>query len=279
MPAANLKHLLRDLHAREPETQIDALIELINMEAREAVPSIIPLLASPNVSVRADSVRALGYLAPIGDNSVGSALLSMLQDNEALVRSEAAEALGSLRHRPAIDLLKTLLKNDPEWLVRASAAEALGNIGDPSAIPALEHALDDEMVEVQLYAAISLGLLATPDFIPRLQRYIAAKANAPRVQEELIITGYRLGAPGSLKRVLALIKNSNDRDDAGALLNAIEDITNRKIPLTLREDAPQLRDELDALAQRIPILWGHVQNIKANLDRLEQGASATSEKI
>jgi HEAT repeat protein len=268
MPAAQIKQLLRDLRSHNPDQQIDALIELIKMEAREAVPAIMPLLASSNVSVRADSARALGYLATVGDKKAGAALVSMLRDTETLVRSEATEAIGTMRYRPAIDPLKTLLKQDPEWLVRASAAEALGNIGDPSVIPELEQSLEDEMDEVQLYAAISLGLLATAEFIPRLQRYIAAKADSPRVQEELIIAGYRLGAPNSLQQVLALIKDTKDRDEAGSLLNAIEDITNRKIPLTLRDDAPQLREELDALAQRIPIMNGHVQNIKANLDKL-----------
>lgn len=58
------------------------------------------------------------------------------------VRAEAAEALGYLRNRRAVEPLIGLL-TDPAADVRANAAFALGNLGDARALPFLERLSTD----------------------------------------------------------------------------------------------------------------------------------------
>ncbi|HEX2913416.1 MAG TPA: HEAT repeat domain-containing protein [Chloroflexia bacterium] len=59
-----------------------------------------------------------------------------LRNRQSIIRYIAADALGQLGNRQAVEPLIHLL-NDPDWLVRFEAARSLGRIGDPRALPAL----------------------------------------------------------------------------------------------------------------------------------------------
>jgi HEAT repeat protein len=71
-------------------------------------------------------------------------LISALDDEYWLVRSNAAIALGMIGSSKASDALIDHLMYDSDPFVRASSAEALGRIGDPKAADALIQSLQDE---------------------------------------------------------------------------------------------------------------------------------------
>jgi len=84
------------------------------------------------------------------------ALVESLSDNDPFIRSVAAEVLGRLKERAAVENLIALLKDHSKY-VREKAAIALGHIGDRSAVPALIEALNDESEEVRVTVAGVLG--------------------------------------------------------------------------------------------------------------------------
>jgi HEAT repeat protein len=87
-------------------------------------------LSSKDYLTRYKAVLDLGYS---DDPSAVEPLLSMLDDEESLVREGAAEALGKLRSSRATTPLIELL-SDPDDSVKSAAAKALGEINDPAAV-------------------------------------------------------------------------------------------------------------------------------------------------
>ena len=85
-------------------------------------------------------------------------MIRALSDNDWMVRSAAAEALGSLGDKRAVDpLIKAL--TDDNWMVRRNAAWALGRLGDARAVDPLIAALADDYWRVRENAAGALGQL------------------------------------------------------------------------------------------------------------------------
>ena len=71
-------------------------------------------------------------------------LRSALHDEYGPVRASAADALGLLGAKGALDELLTLLADDERYFVRCAAAEALGNLGDEQAVEPLRQALGED---------------------------------------------------------------------------------------------------------------------------------------
>jgi hypothetical protein len=95
-----------------------------------------------------------------------SALVRLLADADAGIRSKAAGALGALGAdaRQAVpELIRLLADKDTS----AAAAKALGQIGKP-AVPALKEALKSENRLVRKAASKALGSCATDSFKCRL---------------------------------------------------------------------------------------------------------------
>ena len=160
------------------------------------------------------------------------------------------------------------MHDDSDWIVRASAAEALGNLEDASILPDLEDALYDEEDPVRVYAATSIGLVASPAFLPTLNAYIQAEHD-PNVRKELLVASYRLGETASMNDILNLIQNA-DEDSVARLLISLQDLAEWKPPASLRGDAERIREALTALAQRLPFHRPHVELIIEDLKHVEK---------
>ena len=267
MNMSTVEVLLADVRSNDPAKQVNALIELIKLHADSVILELVPLLSSADASVRAEAARALGYMGSAHHEQIGPALLQAINDPEELVRGEIVEALGELAYVPAVEPLKVLLHTDPGWLVRASAAEALGNFADQTLLADLEQALRDQEEPVAAYAASSLGLIATPNYLPTLEALIA-REKTPAIKRKLVEASYRLGGKESLQQLLDFLQ-TGDEDSASHLLTSIEFLTEQKPPASLRADAPRLREALNALAQRFPLWQAHVAEILEKLAKLE----------
>jgi len=97
----------------------------------------------------------------------GQDLLQKLRDRDAVVRRQAARAIGASRLKEAVRELMQVLESDSSAPVRRAAAEALGRIGDPAAQGPLERALraeSDAGVRQAAMAALARLGLGTGDY-------------------------------------------------------------------------------------------------------------------
>lgn len=119
------------------ETMRQSTMAILGAAAAEAHQALLSELASSDPIMRR---RAVDGLARRGLGEFAH-LIGALEDDDPHVRASAAEAVGSLGDRAAVEALSVcLLDSDP--LVRSSAALALGKLGDTGSIPALQAAAD-----------------------------------------------------------------------------------------------------------------------------------------
>jgi cyclophilin family peptidyl-prolyl cis-trans isomerase/HEAT repeat protein len=111
------------------------LTALLRLKQATVVPAIANQLRSPDAEVRWQAANAL---ARIRDNLAPtlSALLATLDDQEPLVRANAARALGVAKDVKTLEPLVKLLEDKDERVV-ASAINALGALGDAKAVQPL----------------------------------------------------------------------------------------------------------------------------------------------
>lgn len=109
-----------------------------------AVDALVARLADDDARVRSAAADAL---AKIGDEQAGPALLARfdLPDPDLGVRRMLLAALGAVRYRPAIPTLITWLGN-PDPSQRGSAAWSLGALAAAEALAPLEEALKRERI-------------------------------------------------------------------------------------------------------------------------------------
>jgi HEAT repeat protein len=266
MSQPDIVALRNDCRSGDPDRQLPALLELIKLHDEASLPDITPLLTSSDEQVRAEAARAVGYLGSAQASSLGPLLLPLLNDADEMVRDEAVEALGLVVYPPASAVLKGLLHNDPAWLVRASAAEALGNYQDSTLLPELEQVLHDrqEEIEVQVYAARSLGQLANATYRPILDALIAGGRKEPQIRAALLAAGYRLGGQQYLDPLLDLLKRANEAE-SWFLLNEMQGLVEGNQPPTLAADSSRIRAALQTMVLRWPLTAKQVKAIEDQL--------------
>jgi peptidylprolyl isomerase len=137
----------------DPAERSAAALALGKLEGENAVEPILPLLADPVASVRADAAIAL---ARAGDSLSAGDLKPLLTDTDASVRATAAWAAGQLTARELAADIQGLLK-DPDPAVRLTASKAIGQVGSENAIRDLSLMVRDEDWRVRANVAYSLG--------------------------------------------------------------------------------------------------------------------------
>lgn len=119
--------------------------------------------SDPDSGVRTAATRALGNHG--GPEHV-PVLLKSLQDQDKLVRLEAARALQRIHNPIAVDPL--IRASDPEKEIqpeiRAEAADALGQYAEPRVLGALQKCLADTSLSVNYAGLRSLRTLTGQDF-------------------------------------------------------------------------------------------------------------------
>ena len=150
--AENVSELIQTLN--EPREACKAAKALAELKAYQAVePLIENLTQNKDGRLRRCAAEAL---AKIGDMRSVDLLVAFLADEDLLIASRAAYALGYLKDNRAV---KSLLYALTEYNIPCPAAEALGNIKDPASVEPLIEALNHENMGVRNCAVIALGMI------------------------------------------------------------------------------------------------------------------------
>ena len=125
----------------------------------------VKLLDHPDYVVR---TRATCILVDFGGEDKVPFVAKVLKNDEnELVRHEAAFSLGQMCYSSAIDPLVDATLNDPSMFVRHEAAIALGVVGSKESKSALEKALNDPDKPVVESAVVALSNI---EFMEKLSK-------------------------------------------------------------------------------------------------------------
>jgi deoxyhypusine monooxygenase len=105
-------------------------------------------------------MRALFALRNIGGTDSVDALAAAYDSKSALLKHEIAYVMGQMQDPHAVPhLIERLDDGEEDVMVRHEAAEALGAIGDRTALDVLERFVDDDEVVIAESCEVALDLL------------------------------------------------------------------------------------------------------------------------
>jgi len=160
--------------ARTGEASVTALLEILESPDRpqdtkghaawalafigsEAAEYLYQALNSESLDVRCAVIGALGHVAQErSDEKSCSILVSALTDPEAIIRTEAAAALGQVDYPAAIPHLILALQ-DSDLDVRKAAINSLGKIGNSNVLETLQPLLNDDQEVVRVLAKLAIA--------------------------------------------------------------------------------------------------------------------------
>jgi HEAT repeat protein len=220
-PVAHLLPLLRQ-HTGESQMPY---IETLRAIGEPSLPALREELRGPSVAGRVGAARALGLLASHAQ-AAWEDLLAALQDPDAEVRGEAAQALVGIdagRAGPALPHLICRL-DSADVKVRANAVDLLVRLGPGAepALPALANLLTDP--DVGKKAALALVAIsarqaapAVPVLVDALERLDPASSSAPQDLPTLLAALGRIGVPAA--SAAPLIRTFFQHSDATVRMN------------------------------------------------------------
>jgi HEAT repeat protein len=152
--------LIRELERGRLHRQL-VLEALSRTRDTRALVPVLGLLSDSAPEVRIQAMRALRPLLP-EDARAADVLVDMLGDPDIDIQVMAAEYLGLVRSRAAVDKLVTLAGSSRNLRLRAAAVAALGEIGDRRGAAVLLDVLERGAPALHRAAATSLIYLADP---------------------------------------------------------------------------------------------------------------------
>lgn len=250
-----------------PWQQGDIGQKLVTLGDRAVVPKLLPLLQSPDRSLRCNAGRVL---AGLGDDRGFFAVLAVLEDTNPGTERKTESRTSDGKHP---DFIRQMRQD------RYYAAHVLGEIGDKRAVPALIQTLPDKSINYQ--SAMILGKLGDKSAIPALR---AALQHAEKNREHLGTTDMKLwsggglmllGDPLGLPTVVAVLKNDPNWNQRRLAAEVLADSGNKNaVPFLISA----LRDK--QVNVRLVVVWslaklGDKRAIPALKEMLQDKATNT----
>ena len=237
------KNILQTDHQLARIHGIIGLSQLARLENMEYASPLVSLLQDNDPEIRSQAAKWLG---DIRYQNAGEALILLLEDENERVSFFAAEALGRIAHEPAIPALINLLarNNDQDAFVRHSASLALARIGKAEPIVALAN---HPSRAVRIGAVVALRRMSHPGvsrFLQDQDEFIVTEA-ARAINDDFSIEAALPALAGLLNQTSftneALIRraiNANLRvGGAEAMQQLLTYATKSVAPLAMRTEA------------------------------------------
>lgn len=197
---------------------------------------VSPLLAHPDMRLR---MRAQFELVKRG--SLDVFLKAVDPENSQLERLHGVWGLGQLSRSDASILSHHIsLLNDADVEVRSQAAKVLGDSRTPEAGEALLAALDDESTRVQSFAAIGVGKCGIATALPKLLEILASNDDADVFLRHACIQG--MWGLNEREKMLKETKNESAAVRLGILLT-LRKLEDPRVKYFLKDDDKFIRDE------------------------------------
>ena len=177
------------------------------------------VLSAPRGGDHGANGELAAALARTGDARAIPPLVKLLAVEDSYTRVEAANALGALRAKEAVEPLARLATDDAvDAQVTRRAIEALGRIGDARAVPALVRMLTQERRNVSFYpessfALFQLGRPAGDALLPVLEGKDAQLASWAQ--------GRRILPASYYSKAAQVLGDLRDRRAEGALMQRL----------------------------------------------------------
>jgi HEAT repeat protein len=205
----------------------------------DGLPALIrAALEDKNAFIRRRAINAIAVLAeamanldppqPLESEELTSALVKLADDQDELVRSEAAFAIGVVAAAPGADpQLATALEalaDDPFTDARFNAAQALVRLGSPRAAAAVAEMLDPQAIESSLSGEKAMSADVPPEVV-------AANRDFKR---KVIISGALRAVDRLLEQPALPAENFTPL--AAALRKFIDQLPNMELPAKVQQE-------------------------------------------
>lgn len=151
-------------------------------------------------------VNAAERLGNIRDRAAVEALTEVLKDGVPALRGTAATALGKIGDKRGVEPLLVLLKDQESW-IRIAAIGALSKIGGSQVVEPIIKMLDDENSEVREEAAFALGWLEDERAEQPLIKIAIDVNEKPKLRASAIYSLGQVGGKHTLECLLGLLED------------------------------------------------------------------------
>ncbi len=155
-------------------------ITSISSRSEDDCSKLIELLHNANWRVRYESLKALESYWSL---SVNQAAIDMLNDCNAVVRTQAVEIVGRRTLRDGFDKVLNLMASDESDIVRGAAADALSEFQTDSSIDCLHERRGKEIVPfVQVAILNALTWTESFNYLPDLLNFLHHPDETARIR-------------------------------------------------------------------------------------------------
>jgi HEAT repeat protein len=184
----------------------NAIYDLAELDAIEAIPEIMNLLDDHDSEVRSSAVTALRIL---GAKEAVPQIKMLLTDDDSEVLDSVVIALGELGVKEAVPQIKMLLTDDDEWL-RSCAVWALEELGAKvEAISEMIVLLNDRNSYVRSNAVRALGDLRAKEAIPEIMKLLRGRSE--QVLSNTVEALGKLEAKEAIPEIMKLLRSRSEQ--------------------------------------------------------------------
>ena len=251
----------------------ESIMAVLSRAGEDGAEALIEQLADP----KQQRDRRVYFEALTQLKAGKGALLHMLSDTRWFAVRNAAELIGDLRIAEAEGPLNELLTHEDERIRRA-ANGALMRLGTPAAMQALQHALAGSVPAMRMEAAAALVARRDSQASVLLLKALDAERD-PQVQESFLMSLGRLATPEAVERIqrIAEPERSIFRRKSGELrIAAVQALSEARTPEALSALRVLQGDKEQAVRQAATLALSRVARRTVALQRATEDPDANA---